>query len=235
MVTKDKKSEDLLAKHEALDDNCKEIFFTLLVYGSLRHNKLMSFLKQLDIKISRPTLDTHLKHLLESGLVECKTAFQSSEYKLTSDIYELMRPLNLEEIKQHLEREKEEEKKLPKGLQRLNITREELYATFSDEKINDLVEKDVEYLLVSNLLELKEVVIFDLNHKFDSNEVFWKLIGNPMYRMLEKSIANKCRDCPRYKEKLFNKVQEFETQFNAKFQKTGAPRIKEDSGDEDNL
>src|SRR5665647_2418080 len=135
MVTKDKKTKELFAKHDALDDNCKEIFFTLLVYGGLRHNRLMNSLKQLGIKISRPTLDTHLKHLVETGLVECKTAFQSSEYALTKDIYELMRPLNMEEIKKHLEFEKENEKKLPKRFRRLNITSKEFYASFSDERI----------------------------------------------------------------------------------------------------
>src|SRR5665647_2076292 len=114
-------------------------YFSLLVYGGLRHNRLMNSLKQLGIKMSRPTLDTHLKHLVEAGLVECKTAFQSSEYALTKDIYELMRPLNMKEIKQHLEFEKENEKNLSKGLRRLNITRKEFLANFSDERINDLV------------------------------------------------------------------------------------------------
>ena len=103
MAIKDKKSEELLAKHSSLDENCKDIFFALLVYGELRHNKIMNALKQLNTKMSKPTLDTHLKHLVESGLVDCKTAFQSSEYSLIKDIYELMRPLNMEEIKQKKE------------------------------------------------------------------------------------------------------------------------------------
>ncbi|MGD6851009.1 MAG: hypothetical protein ACQCN6_03000 [Candidatus Bathyarchaeia archaeon] len=219
MVTEEKK-EELFAKHDALDNNCREIFFTLLVYGGLRHNRLMYSLKQLGIKMSRPTLDTHLKHLLDSGLVECKTAFQSSEYALTKDIYELLRPLNEEEIQQHLEFEKKNEKNLPKGLRSLNITGEEFYASFSDKQINDLVEKDIAYLLVSNILELKENVTFDLNHKFVSDEAFWKFVGNPMYRMLEKSIADKCRDCPRYKERLFNKIEKMQRQFEEKYNKS---------------
>ena len=219
MVTKDKKSEELFAKHEALDDNCREIFFTLLIYGGLRHNRLMNSLKQLGIEISRPTLDTHLKHLVESGLVECKTAFQSSEYALTKDIYELMRPLNLEEIKQHLELEKDNEKNLLAGLRRLNISGKEFYDSLSDERINDLVEKDVAYLLVSNILELKESVSFDLVQEFNNDEAFWKFVGNPMYRMLEKSIARRCRDCPRYKEKLFSRIESMSKEFDNKYNK----------------
>lgn len=222
MVTKDKKSEELLEKHESLDDNCKEIFFTLLVYGGLRHNRLMNSLKQLGIKMSRPTLDTHLKHLLKTGLVECESTFQYSEYRLTKDIYELMRPLNMEEIKQHLESEQKAERDLPKAFRSLNITTKEFYDRFSDEEIDELVHKDIRYLLVSNLLELKEVVSFDLSRKFDSNEAFWKLVGNPMYRMLEKSIAMRCRDCPRYKKKLFNKIEEMRNQYNPTFQKKRA-------------
>jgi hypothetical protein len=219
MVTKDEKSEELFAKHDALDDNCKEIFFTLLVYGGLRHNRLMNSLKQLGVKMSRPTLDTHLKHLVISGLVECKTDFQSSEYVLTKDIYELMRPLNREEIKQQLQFEMENERSLPKGLRSLNISGKEFYANLSDEQINALVETNLAYLLVSNVLELKEVITFDLSQKFDSDEAFWKLVGNPMYRMLEKSITKKCRDCPRYKMKLFSSIEKMQEEFNKKYNK----------------
>lgn len=220
MTIKDNKSEELLAKHSALDENCKHIFLVLLVYGCLRHNKILNALKQLNTKMSRPTLDTHLKHLVESGLVECKTAFQSSEYSLIKDIYELMRPRNMEEIKQHFELEKENEKYLPVGLRRLNISRKEFYASFSDERIDDLVNKDVEYLLVSSFLELKELVAYELSlEEFDSDDVFWKLVGNPMYRMLEKSIAGKSRDCPRYKEKLFGKIEAMRTEFDNKYNK----------------
>src|ERR1035437_6216185 len=180
MTIKEKKSEELLAKHSALDENCKDIFFALLVYGSLRHNKIMNTLKQLNTKMSRPTLDTHLKHLIESGLVECKTAFQSSEYSLIKDIYELMRPLNFEEIKAQLELEKANEKNLPEGLRRLNISGKEFYASFSDERIDKMVDTDIEYLFVENLLELKELVAYELSlEEFDSDDVFWKLVGNP--------------------------------------------------------
>jgi DNA-binding HxlR family transcriptional regulator len=227
MAIKDMKSEELLAKHSALDENCKDTFFALLVYGGLRHNKIMNALKQLNTKMSRPTLDTHLKHLVESGLVECKTAFQSSEYSLIKDIYELMRPLNMEEIKQHLESEKENEKYLPVGLRRLNISSKEFYANFSDERIDDLVNKDVEYLLVSSILELKELVAYELSlEEFDNDDVFWKLVGNPMYRMHEKSIAKKCRDCPHYKEKLFSKIEAMRTEFDNKYNKRPKTKSK---------
>ena len=220
MTIKDKKSEELLAKHSALDENCKDIFFALLVYGSLRHNKIMNTLKQLNTKMSRPTLDTHLKHLIESGLVECKTAFQSSEYSLIKDIYELMRPLNFEEIKAQLELEKANEKNLPEGLRRLNISGKEFYASFSDERIDKMVDTDIEYLFVENLLELKELVAYELSlEEFDSDDVFWKLVGNPIYRMHEKSIAGKSRDCPHYKEKLFSKIEAMRTEFDNNYNK----------------
>lgn len=227
MVEKDKKSEELLAKHSALDENCKDIFFALLVYKGLRHNKIMNALKQLNTPMSRPTLDTHLKHLVESGLVECKTAFQSSEYSLIKDIYELMRPLNFDEIKAHLELEKENEKNLPEGLRRLNISGKEFYASFSDERIDKMVNTDIEYLFVENILELKELVDYELNlEEFDSNDVFWKLVGNPMYRMHEKSIAQKCRDCHLYKEKLFSKIDAMRTEFDNKYNKRPQKKSK---------
>jgi hypothetical protein len=45
--------------------------------------------------------------------------------------------------------------------------------------------------------------------KIDENESdaeFWRFVGNPLYRILEKSIADKCRDSVRYRMKFFEKL-----------------------------
>jgi hypothetical protein len=36
---------------------------------------------------------------------------------------------------------------------------------------------------------------------------FWRFVGNPMYRMLERSILEDCRHSEEYKKKLFEKIE----------------------------
>jgi hypothetical protein len=50
-----------------------------------------------------------------------------------------------------------------------------------------------------NLLQLKI-------DKRESDTIFWKFVGNPLYRMHEKSIAEKCRYSEEYRKKLFEKM-----------------------------
>ena len=42
--------------------------------------------------------------------------------------------------------------------------------------------------------------------KFESDAAFWKFVGNPSYRMQEKSIVEGCRASEVYKKKLFEKI-----------------------------
>jgi len=45
------------------------------------------------------------------------------------------------------------------------------------------------------LHELKAVIDYDLKIKEkESDTEFWKFIGNPLYRLFERSIAEKCRN-----------------------------------------
>jgi chaperonin cofactor prefoldin len=57
------------------------------------------------------------------------------------------------------------------------------------------------------LHELKNFVQYDLKlDKTQSDADFWKLVGNPMYRMHERSVVENCRKSERYKEKLFEEI-----------------------------
>jgi hypothetical protein len=82
------------------------------------------------------------------------------------------------------------------------------------------VEKDVKYLLVLSILELKESVTFDLSRAFDSAEAFWKFVGDPMYRCLrnllprnveiahaiKRSYSIELRKCKGNLMRKFNKI-----------------------------
>ena len=162
MGIKDKELADLLAKHDFLDGNCREIFLTLLAYGSLRHNELIRKIKQLGIKMERPTLDTHLNHLVDAGLVNCETSFQFSEYALTKEINAFLGTLPQEEIKKWLDYGKQIEH-LPKHLQTIKFDRKEYFKKLTDEQIDKIVSDDLNNALGRNLHELKNFVEYDLN------------------------------------------------------------------------
>jgi hypothetical protein len=67
---------------------------------------------------------------------------------------------------------------------------------------------DLETVLSRNLLELKTYIEYDLKiEKFQSDEDFWNVIGNPLYRNSEKNIAEKCRASEEYKKLLFEKIE----------------------------
>ena len=57
------------------------------------------------------------------------------------------------------------------------------------------------------MFELKQFVNYDLKlDKTKSDAEFWGLVGNPLYRMLEKSIVENCRESELYRKTLFEKI-----------------------------
>ena len=40
----------------------------------------------------------------------------------------------------------------------------------------------------------------------EKDAVFWNFVGNPLYRMLEKSIEESCRHSEKYRKELFEKI-----------------------------
>lgn len=126
---------------------------------------------------------------------------------MTKEINAFLGALPQEEIKKWLDYGKQIEH-LPKHLQTIKFDRKEYFKKLTDKQIDKIVSDDLSNALGRNLHELKNFVEYDLNlDKFDSASAFWKLVGNPIYRMHEKSIVEECRDSSRYKEKLFSKIE----------------------------
>lgn len=70
-----------------------------------------------------------------------------------------------------------------------------------------MVIDDLSDTLGLSLFELKTFIGYDLKvNRFKSNADFWNFVGNPLYRMHEKSIAEKCRDSESYRRLLFEKI-----------------------------
>ena len=64
-----------------LDETCKDIFQYLLLrnmtgLGPIRYNDLLDNLKDKGLKISRPTLSEHLRHLVEKEVVTRTELFE---------------------------------------------------------------------------------------------------------------------------------------------------------------
>jgi len=204
-ATREKILDELLEKHAELDPLCIRIFFTLQGYEKLRFNQLLRTLRKLGTKITQPTLSDHLQHLLEKNLIEKEEGFQRAVYRLREDISAVLNP-SPQELREWLDTF-DNDNNLPKHLRRLKFSRKDLFEKLSDREIDEKTVKDLADVLTRNLHELKSVISYDLEiSKFESDEAFWKFVGNPSYRMQEKSIVEDCRANEAYKEKLFEKI-----------------------------
>ncbi|MBS7631148.1 hypothetical protein KEJ47_06180, partial [Candidatus Bathyarchaeota archaeon] len=64
-----------------------------------------------------------------------------------------------------------------------------------------------------------ELNILDQYKSGQSDQEFWSFIGNPAYRMLEKLIVNDSKRDPRFKEILFDKIDEMVEEINKRYSK----------------
>jgi len=59
-----------------------------------------------------------------------------------------------------------------------------------------------------SLFELKTFIDYDLKiDKHESNTAFWNFVGNPLYRIHERCMVEKCRDSDEYRKRLFEKME----------------------------
>ena len=204
---RDQKIDELIKKHKELDDICVEIFFTLMAYKRLRFNQLHKYLKKFGTDISKPSLIDHLNHLKKQKLISRKReGFQNVSYGLTDEINSLLN-VSEEDIKKWVENFIEG-KNLPKKRRfLLPFDEKEYYGRLSEKQLDEAIDKDLNTVLAQNLFELKTFINYDLKlDKPERDAVFWNFVGNPLYRMLEKSIVEDCRNSEKYRKKLFEKI-----------------------------
>jgi DNA-binding HxlR family transcriptional regulator len=201
----DQKIDEILKKHAQLDDICREIFLTLQAYKRLRFNELHRYLKKFGTDISNQALSDHLKHLKKQKLISRKQSFQYASYGLTDEINSLLNPPE-EDLKEWIET-LEEDEELPEDLRSKPFYAKDYYGRLSEKELIEEVDKDINRVLTHNLFELKTFINYDLQlHKPESDVVFWNFVGNPLYRMSEKTIVEVCRNSEEYQKKLFEKI-----------------------------
>jgi DNA-binding HxlR family transcriptional regulator len=188
-----------------LDDVCKEIWLTLLAKKRLRFNQLHNSLKKLGTDISKPTLLEHLDHLVRQKLIKRKVeGFQKVSYGLTEEIYSLIH-VPQEDIARWLEA-LEKSENLPTKLKPIQFDLKTYYKKMTEKQLDQETDRDLNNTLALNLFELKTMIGYDLKlDKHESDADFWKFIGNPLYRMRERILAERCRESDEYRKKLFEK------------------------------
>jgi DNA-binding HxlR family transcriptional regulator len=203
---RDKKLDELELLTLELDDICHEIWFTLMAYKRLRFNDLHRYLKKFGTDISKPALIDHLNHLKKLKVITRKHEKQQGiSYGLTDEINQLM-GVNPEDIATWLERFEHNEN-LPDALRTIKFDEGEFLESMTEQELDQETDKALRDTLAMSLFEFKNFIDYDV--KIDSNEsnaVFWKFVGNPMYRMHEKSVAEDCRASEKYKKSLFEKI-----------------------------
>jgi len=204
---RDKRLDELSMVGFELDDICSEIWLTLMAYKRLRFNLLHKRLKQFGTDISKPSLLEHLNHLIERKLIERREeGFQNVSYGLTEEIRDLLH-VPEEDIKSWFEDLKKADGRLPPHLRSIEFDVSEYYNNMTDEQLRKEIDRELNFSYGLFLHELKNFVQYDLKlDKTQSDADFWKLVGNPMYRLHERSVVENCRKSERYKEKLFEEI-----------------------------
>lgn len=205
--SRNQKITELLRIHKELDDTCVEIFFTLMAYKRLRFNELHRRLKMFGTDITKPSLLEHLDHLKKRKLINRKNeGFQNVTYGLTNEIDNLL-TIPEEDIKKWVDSFIKEMDLDAKKLGLKPFDEKEYFAKLSKERLDELIDKDLDWILAQNLFELRTFIIHDLRlDKTENDAEFWNFVGNPLYRMLEKNIVEKCRTSEEYHKELLWKM-----------------------------
>ena len=192
---------DVLAKKVLhMDDICWEILFTLMAKKELRTNELYRSVIRFSSEISKKAFHNHLKHLVTQGFIQRKEEDpQNVTYGLTKESQlAIDDPGNASKMMAIIENDE--------FLKPFDAKEE--YRKLTEKELEQHVDRDIHRILSLNLHELKAYVQYELKTtETMSNRDFWKFVGNPMYRMLERSVLEDCRHSEEYKKKLFERIE----------------------------
>jgi DNA-binding HxlR family transcriptional regulator len=199
-ITRGEKLDEISRRVVSNDDICSHIYVILLREKSLRFNELHRYLRKLGTSISKPSLLAHLNHLKDKQLIQRKEiGTQHVEYTLPEDHITLFDVS--EQIADFMDMITKNKffKKI--------IDAKVYYKNLSDKDLETTVDYDLNRVLEVALHEFQAFVTYDLKiDEHESSTAFWKFIGNPLYRIQERSVADHCRASDAYREKFFRKI-----------------------------
>lgn len=196
-----------------MDDVCANIYVILIGKKSLRINELYRALSVLAGKISKETLYIHLKHLEKEGFIKREiVGKQNVSWVLNKEhpvekhhaetVERWIDSLKNWQSKKSLPHLKSGLPPRPRWKPLTEKEEKEHYEKLPEHQLDSEIDADIREALLANLYELKCLVDYDL--KSDSD--FWKIIGNPLYKLFEKSVAENCRVSDRYRKKFLEKI-----------------------------
>lgn len=209
---REKKINRITKKIRQLDSICGSIYLPLILKKSLRYNELYRSVIKLNPKqpsgkpfVSRPSFDEHLGHLIKLKLVtKNEIGKQNVVYSLNKDALSVFseNPSDVVDIEEWINRINS------MGTILEPFDAKSYYEKMSDARLEEEILKEIKEVFKVNLNELKSFINYDLKlQESESDSEFWRFVGNPLYRMLEKGLAENCRASERYKKKLFEKIQ----------------------------
>lgn len=201
-----------------MDDVCANIYIIMIGKKKLFVNELFRALERLGIRVSKSTFLIHLGHLEKQKLIRRKPeGVQNVAIILNED--NPIEKNHAETVKRWLDSLENWQTRgwkrtvdgLPPPTRSKPFDAKEFYDKMSEQALEREIERDIQEALLGNLYELKAIVGYDLeldskDFKKESDADFWKFIGNPLYRLFEKSVAENCRISERYRKKFFEKI-----------------------------
>jgi hypothetical protein len=158
----------------------------------------------LAVKITKETLYIHLKHLEKEGLINREEIDAQKVFWVLNQDHPVER-LHAETVGRwvdSLENWRSKKSRPPPPRWRL-FDRKEHYEKLPQAYLDSEIDSDIKAVMFGNLCELKALVGYDLMDDSD----FWKVFGNPLYRLCEKSIAENCRVSERYRNRFLEKIE----------------------------
>jgi hypothetical protein len=92
------------------------------------------------------------------------------------------------------------------------------YGKFTEEYLDRTIERDLSYFLLNVLFELDTLVSYSLEARNEKNEDFWKFVGNPLYRLFQRSFVDNCRASPEYRKRFYEKLDSMITKFKGEYE-----------------
>jgi len=182
-------------QYPELDSYCSEIMLILFAKGKMRTNQIYRTLRKLNVRLSKPSLIDHLRHLTKENLV-----------------------IRREEGKQNVTYERNDERFLSskEDEEQVRELLDDLLRRPEFKRVNLSVEDDVNHALydfiLTFLVDLQRRILFrsilKLRLKDPKQYIEFLVFGNPFFQAHENELVEKSLKDEKYQEKLFSKIEE---------------------------
>ena len=185
---------------EKTDEYCLHIIMTLLAHKKLRFNELYNALRHHNLKLSRPTLVSHLKHLAKKRwILRRQEDVQWVTYELTEEKAKSLEQA-IPEVREQLTRLNELSESEGTRIVPLNLSLEET----ADLKLRSVISMYLEEL--KREITLRSVM--KISGKTVGKDVDFLLFSRPFHRRMAKGLINHCLEEEEFRKRVSQKIDE---------------------------